>query len=72
MAFKALRIVLLGLRAADGSIKFKRSTSRAAKFGVRELSPAFLAFVATVMRIEFTPIALLCTDKIDIAIFPAH
>jgi hypothetical protein len=49
---KALRVVLLGLRAIDGSNKRKRSQSRAAKFGVTELSNSMLAFIATVVCIS--------------------
>ena len=49
---EALRVVLLGLRATDGSNKRKRSQSRAGKFGVLEVSNSMLAFIATVVRIH--------------------
>ena len=48
---KALRVVLLGPQAIDGSNKRKRSQSRAGKFGVKELSHSLLAFISTVVCI---------------------
>jgi len=44
-----LRLVLLGARAIDGVDKRKRSTSRARKFGVNEVSESLVSFVATVV-----------------------
>lgn len=49
---KALRLVLLGPRAIDGTNKQKRSRSRARKFAVTKLSTSLLAFVATVVRLS--------------------
>ena len=46
---KALRLVLLGPRAIDGTNKQRRSQSRAKKFAVTELPMSLLAFVATVV-----------------------
>lgn len=48
-SFKALRAVLLGRRAVDGSNKRKRSQSRSRKFEITTLSTSMLAFFATVV-----------------------
>lgn len=58
---KALRLVLLGPRAIDGSNKTKRSSSRARKFDVPELNSSILAFVATVVRIFYYPLVDIST-----------
>ena len=59
---KAFRVVLLGPRAIDGTNKGKRSQSRARKFAMTELSPSFLSFVATVVRLS-EQLAILSTDR---------
>ena len=50
MVSKALRLVLLGPRAVDGSNKRRRSQSRSRKFAVTQLPKSLLAFVAIVVR----------------------
>jgi len=62
MDSKALRLVLLGPRAIDGSNKRKRSQSRARKFAVTALSKSLLAFISTVVRL-FKWLAVLNTDR---------
>ena len=52
MVPKALRHILLGGRAIDGSNKSKWSTSRARKYAVKEVSNALVSFVATVARLS--------------------
>ena len=59
--YKALRVVLLGPRATDGSNKRKRSQLRARKFAITELSKSLIAFVATVIHLS----RLLATSNAD-------